>query len=228
MGEALGGSVLAAGHSNRPPHFSKIECEVAAAAVLANTRPLVMYSAMPANDGSIGKWQVSKLSDSLPDLSVYDLEGVRVLKRKDIARKKEFFAFHTKRKLKEQNKEVDVIPALSFQERLQEVQKTLEVDAATISIQLFDNGMVDNDTVSLYFNDKIVLLEKRLSGMPINVELKLESAKENKLALYAHNLGDLAPNTAYMLVRCGAKQYPVHLSGSLEKNAVVVFRLLNE
>ena len=212
---------------NLPPSFFSVKCFQLGASVVT-FRPAIINSLLPANNGAVGDMQLKKISDEVPFLSRYfgysdsytRREGKRLNGFMSILRPKRKPQHHLIEEL------VSIRPSL--QDRIQEEQMSLVVSHPEIAIALYDNGMVDNDTVSLYFNDQLVLNAQRLTSKAIHLELKLEPQKENTLSLFAHNLGDIAPNTAYLLITCGSKQYPVHLSGSLEKNAVVVFRLLKE
>jgi hypothetical protein len=96
----------------------------------------------------------------------------------------------------------------------------------TVELELFDNGEIDGDSVSLYLNDQLVLEHLRLDAKPKILKLALDTTlRVNKLILYAENLGALPPNTALMQVNTKGKQYDVFLSTDFQKNAMVEFAL---
>ncbi|MBA2745664.1 MAG: hypothetical protein H0U44_05510, partial [Flavisolibacter sp.] len=57
--------------------------------------------------------------------------------------------------------------------RSNDLVQTINVKHEEIIIKLFDNGEVDNDTVSLYLNGNLVLANQRLSTVPIVYKLSL-------------------------------------------------------
>ncbi|KYP14842.1 hypothetical protein [Flavihumibacter sp. CACIAM 22H1] len=121
-----------------------------------------------------------------------------------------------------------VVPPV-IKDRENEVVKTFTVTTRQISINLYDNGTIDKDTVSVYLNNRLVVSKKMLSLSPITVNIDL--AEENdyvELVMVAENLGEIPPNTSLMLVKAGNKQYEVRITSTEQKNAVVVFKYQRE
>lgn len=103
--------------------------------------------------------------------------------------------------------------------------KTLVVKSPEITIKLYDNGVVDGDTISVYVDKKLVLQNKGLSEKPIIFELKMEQDDdEHEVTMVAENLGSIPPNTSLMIVESGDQRFNVFISSSIQKNAVVRFR----
>lgn len=101
---------------------------------------------------------------------------------------------------------------------------TLKVNVTTIKIRLYDNGTVDNDTVSIFYNGKLLKTHQRLSDSPVEIDLDLDkSAKEHKLVLFAENLGSIPPNTSLIVVTAGKNRYELNSSASFRENAVLMF-----
>ncbi len=112
-----------------------------------------------------------------------------------------------------------------FTERVVEVQKEIEVDADSIQVDFYDNGEVDGDSISVFFNEQLYGANLKLSTRSVKLNLKLDTTKEiNTLAMFANNLGAIPPNTALMLIYDGKKRHEVRLSSNLEKNAAVRIR----
>jgi len=110
-------------------------------------------------------------------------------------------------------------------ERKQVKQSTLEVNVKQINLKVYDNGDIDNDTVSIFYNGKLLLSHQRLSDKPIVINLDLdEDITEHKLTMYAENLGSIPPNTALIVVTAGDKRYELRSKASLEENAVLIFQ----
>ena len=104
-------------------------------------------------------------------------------------------------------------------------QSRITLTEKKINLSIYDNGTVDGDTVSVYFDNKLVVNKKRLSGNAISLDLELdESISLHTLVLYAENLGSIPPNTALViLTTASGKRYELKSSATLEKNAALVF-----
>lgn len=81
-------------------------------------------------------------------------------------------------------------------------QGCIETNSRTATISLWDHGQIDGDIVSFYVNGKKVVSEITLNG-PSNkytFDITLDNNGYNSVSLFAHNLGDLPPNTAAMSI----------------------------
>lgn len=97
------------------------------------------------------------------------------------------------------------------------------VDTDTIILHLYDNGQVDHDSVSVFFN-RLPLVENQPLGLtPIIIKLVLKPG-ENEIALFADNLGDIPPNTALCLIFSGEKRYDINLMSNLATNGTIRIR----
>lgn len=108
-------------------------------------------------------------------------------------------------------------------ERENKLVKTIVVDDENIQVDLFDNGTIDNDTISVFHNNKQIVKHGRLAFNPISIKIKC-SAEENlhELVVVAENLGEIPPNTALMVITAGKKRYEVFLTSNENNNAKVV------
>jgi len=104
--------------------------------------------------------------------------------------------------------------------------KQVIVNSPSISIDLYDNGTIDNDTIMI-FDNKILLLEnKRLSYKATHFEVNFN--KENnrhEIIIVAHNLGTVPPNTALMVVKDGTSRQEIYITSTLSVNAMIIFEL---
>jgi len=101
--------------------------------------------------------------------------------------------------------------------------KILQVKTDKIKVDLYDDGEIDNDIVSVYFNNGLVVANKSLTAKAYTFNLDLLPGKTNELVLYADNLGSIPPNTALMVITDGINRYEVRLSADLKNNASVRF-----
>jgi hypothetical protein len=113
---------------------------------------------------------------------------------------------------------------MNFEKRNNNLIKTIEIENETFKVDLYDNGDIDGDTISLFFNGRLLLSNKRLSDKALSLTLNTEDNQNvNELVMYAENLGSIPPNTALMIVTDGNNRYEVRLTSDLEKSGVIRF-----
>ena len=112
----------------------------------------------------------------------------------------------------------------TINQRKNKEQGHIEVDVKTINLKVYDNAIMDGDTVSILYNGKMLLTHQLLSekGIELNIELD-EKQTRHEITLFAENLGSIPPNTALIVITAGKKRYELFASASLEENAVLVF-----
>src|SRR6266496_647394 len=104
--------------------------------------------------------------------------------------------------------------------------RKIETEAGEIKIELYDNGEIDGDTVSIYHNNTLVKSHMRLSQKPISINIAIgPSQPHHEIVMVAENLGSIPPNTSVMIITAASKRYEVFISSSEQKNAKVVFDL---
>lgn len=110
--------------------------------------------------------------------------------------------------------------------RSNKLVQVIEVEHPDLIVELYDNGSVDGDTVSLFFNNRLMVSHRRLSTTPITLELALDRGrKDNELVMFAESLGEIPPNTALMVVKARDKRYEVNITSTEQTNGSVSFRL---
>jgi len=112
----------------------------------------------------------------------------------------------------------------NYEKRNNDILKTIEIDNNSFTVDLYDNGDIDGDSISLFYNGKLLLSHKRLSDKALRLTLDVDDSKElNELIMYAENLGTIPPNTALMVVNDGDNRYEVRISSDLQKSGVIRF-----
>jgi len=112
-----------------------------------------------------------------------------------------------------------------YKEREKVITQELTVEADSIKVDFYDNGEIDGDSISVFYNDKLIAFNRILSTRSVHFDITLDSTKEiNELTMFADNLGAIPPNTALMVVNDGKKRYEVRLTSNLEKNATIRFK----
>jgi hypothetical protein len=125
---------------------------------------------------------------------------------------------------KEIIKEQSPIVDNGLEKRNNSLIKTIELENETFKVDLYDNGSIDGDSVSVIYNNKVVLSHKRLSDKPLSLTLSADDNRDiNELVMYAENLGEIPPNTALMIVTDGNNRYEVRITSDLQKSGTIKF-----
>jgi hypothetical protein len=110
--------------------------------------------------------------------------------------------------------------------RANPVIKEITTAKGSIKIDLYDNGEIDGDTVTIYHNNVLLVANARLSQKPISFTIPVDAAQpHHELVMVANNLGSIPPNTSLMIVTAKDKRYQVFISSTEQKNAKVVIDL---
>lgn len=124
-----------------------------------------------------------------------------------------------------QRKVINYVVENQFKQRETIVANEIEVESDSVRVDFYDNGEIDGDSISVFFNDQLLAFSQRLSTRAIHFNLALDSTKSyNEISMFADNLGSIPPNTALMIVTDGKKQHEIRLSSSLDKNAAIRIR----
>jgi hypothetical protein len=104
--------------------------------------------------------------------------------------------------------------------------KRITIPAGEIKIDLYDNGEIDDDTVTIYHNNRLLVSRARLSQKPITFRIAVNDAQpHHEFIMVANNLGSIPPNTSLMIVTAGETRHEVFISSTRQKNAKVVLDL---
>jgi hypothetical protein len=124
-----------------------------------------------------------------------------------------------------QRKVVNYVIENQFKARPTEVAKEIEVESDSVKVDFYDNGEIDGDSISIFFNNQLLAFSQKLGSRSIHFNLTLDSSREyNDLSMFADNLGSIPPNTALMIVTDGRKQHEIRLTSSLDKTAGIRIR----
>jgi hypothetical protein len=100
----------------------------------------------------------------------------------------------------------------------------VEVDTGTIQLDFYDNGEIDDDTISVFVNKKVLLSRERLSVKPSTTHIKIDLENTfQEIEMVAENLGRIPPNTALLIVTAGSRRYRLYLTSTEQKSAMVRF-----
>jgi hypothetical protein len=113
--------------------------------------------------------------------------------------------------------------SLKLKPREKDLIQTYKLDTSTVRIDLYDNAEIDDDTISLFLNNTLLLYKKRLTDRALTLMVQAFPGTEYELMMYADNLGRIPPNTALMVITAGTKRYELRVASSEQKSAVVKF-----
>lgn len=93
---------------------------------------------------------------------------------------------------------------------------------ATIKIRISDNAKVDGDSITFYYNDKLLLEHFELGKSEKTLTLKLDkNADTHALILYADNLGTIPPNTAFIEIDDGVSKQHMSMESDLDRCDII-------
>ncbi len=114
---------------------------------------------------------------------------------------------------------------LQYSNRQKVYTKELDIESSNIRIELYDNGQIDFDSVSLYLNDKLVLGSTMLKHSATSISIILsDSVAYNELSMFADNLGLIPPNTAALILYDGKIRHEIMMMSDLNRSATIKLR----
>lgn len=75
----------------------------------------------------------------------------------------------------------------------------------TVEMEIYDAGKIDGDKITLFFNDKIVLNNHKITAVKERLKFEL-GKKESKIILKANNVGTVSSNTALIILYVDGKK----------------------
>lgn len=107
--------------------------------------------------------------------------------------------------------------------RENKLAKKITTSSKQFSIDLYDNGTIDNDTIIVYDNKKLLVSKKRLSYKAIHLEFSLsEIMNEHEIIIVAHNMGTVPPNTALLVLKDGITRQELFITSTNKTNAKII------
>lgn len=124
-----------------------------------------------------------------------------------------------------QRKVINYVIERQFTERPKVVENEIEVESDSLRIDFYDNGEIDGDSISVFYNKTLTAFHQKLSTRSIHFDVVLDSTMEsNEVSMFAENLGSIPPNTALMVVDDGIRRYEIRMASSYEKTATLRIR----
>jgi hypothetical protein len=113
-------------------------------------------------------------------------------------------------------------------ERENKLEKVFNTSEEEIDVAIFDNGEIDNDTISVYLDNQLVVSHGRLTKSPIMIRIKSSRTNSHhELVIVAENLGEIPPNTALMVINPNKRdRTEIFLASTEQRNAKVVINYI--
>jgi len=117
-------------------------------------------------------------------------------------------------------------PAAEIALRKTEVIRTIDFKSDSLTLVLYDNGIVDGDTVSVVLNDEVIIPKQGLTEQAYRKVIKIPpgSGDSLQLVIYAENLGSIPPNSGLLIIEDGSDRYEVGFEGDMKKSSAVKLR----
>lgn len=119
-----------------------------------------------------------------------------------------------------------VVSSDELAKRKIETIRTVDFKADSIVLTLYDNGVIDGDSVSVILNGQTIISKKMLTANALTKTIYItpELGDSLQLIMYAENLGSIAPNTGLLIIQDGEDQYQIRFAGDLQKNSAIILR----
>ena len=102
--------------------------------------------------------------------------------------------------------------------------KEIPLTGDSVELRFYDNAEIDGDSISLFLNGSLIFEHIRLTEKAYVVKLAVSELKEkNELIMVAENLGEIPPNTSYMVAIVGDKRYEAQLASTENSSAMIRF-----
>jgi hypothetical protein len=174
----------------------------------SNPQPVLQNKPAPKKDSVVQVVQKEQTVTKSPEKQIVNAVSIAA----PVSQKKESI---------EANKQLPSIVADRKNESMQDIY--FKNDSLVLS--LYDNGIVDGDTVSVYLNGETIISKQMLKTVATKKTIYISSQMDSvQLVLFAENLGTIPPNTGLLTVRDGDEVYQVRFSADLQKNASITFR----
>jgi len=114
---------------------------------------------------------------------------------------------------------------ITLERMITSVFNEIKVDTGVIRLDFYDNAEVDNDTISVMLDNKVVISNQCLTAKPITLYTRIDFDNPiHEVIMVGENEGRIPPNTALLMITAGNKRYRLFLSSDKsQKNAIIRF-----
>jgi hypothetical protein len=111
-------------------------------------------------------------------------------------------------------------------ERRTDIVRSVFFKSDSLVLSLYDNGIVDGDSVSIVLNGKIIIANQGLTTKAIRIIVHVTPELGDSLlfTMIAENLGTIPPNTGLLIVEDGDNRNEIRFTGDMQMSSAVLFR----
>lgn len=119
-----------------------------------------------------------------------------------------------------------IAAAADISSRKTVVIRSIDFKSDSLTLSLFDNGIVDGDTVSVVLNGQVIIPKLGLTEKAYRKVIQIPPGMGDSLQLvmYAENLGTIPPNSGLLIIEDGSNRYEVGFEGDMKKSSAVTLR----
>lgn len=149
----------------------------------------------------------------------------------DTAKQRDLFSWIPKQKPSEPSTPAYVPkplsdPDVAFNERKKVLVQQLDLHTDNLELRIFDNGIIDDDTIALYLNNQKIRSFYRLKSESLSLDYLADKLPDTiDIVMVAQNMGFIPPNTAVMEMIMNDKVYTLGLESTDSTSAMV--RIIN-
>ena len=96
---------------------------------------------------------------------------------------------------------------------------TLEFLEDSVHVEIYDNGVVDGDEITLYVNKGVLFRNKILSDKPLQFDLDGKMFSTYDLQFFANSLGSMPPNTGLIIISTATDRKEVVFASDFSKTS---------
>ena len=109
--------------------------------------------------------------------------------------------------------------------RPRNILQTIILDTDSVTIELYDDGLIDGDSVSVFLNNSVLLSKVGLTDKALKQTIRLPvSAEGIILTMFAENEGSIPPNTGLLIIRSADARHEIRFSSDTKKSAAIELR----
>lgn len=117
-------------------------------------------------------------------------------------------------------------PDAAFNDRKKVLVKKLDLHTDNLELRIFDNGIIDDDTIALFINNEKTRSFYKLKSESLSLDYLAEKLPDTiDIVMVAQNMGFIPPNTAVMEMVMNDKVYTLGLESTDSTSAMV--RIIN-
>ena len=102
----------------------------------------------------------------------------------------------------------------------------MQVEEATLLLELSDHQLNDGDKVSINFNERWIINSYALKRKPLKIQLRLRSNQVNYLLIHAESMGKIPPATIKVAYIYNGEKQAITLSSDTKESEMIEIQLV--